>query len=1022
MGLPSLSVRKPVFVVMLFVAIVMLGIISLVGLRIELYQSGGRGIISIVTRARGGLAPQEVEKMITIPTEEAVATVSNVRKMYSNSREGESRVTLVFEPGTDMKYAALEVREKFSRVKSKLPKEIEKPVIANYSENDAPIITYSITSDVKTPEELREIIDRELEPLVARVPGVASVDVYGGRERKILIELDRDKMFAYGLSVEKIMDNIGKSNINLLAGTLDLGDFAFAVRTIGGFKTIDEIGEVGVTTSREGTIVPLSEIATVKDSYHEPQDHARVNLKDNVSLQVKKVSSANTIKVVDAVKRAVKSYAEDKRDILKAVVISNRAKSIKNAIGDVVSSLLLGVALTIFIIYLFLRRITLSSIILVSIPTSVIATFIMMASLGITINVMTLTGLSLAIGMLVDSSIVVLENIFKKRQEGVFHREAVITGSEEVWLPLLASTVTTIIVFLPIIFIDKEIQLLYQGLAFTVTAALIGSLFVSLMLVPMLASKLPIEVKSGKMGQNTGDVNTGKAYDVYRKMLKFTFRHRYALLILIAVLFVVSITGLANKDIDMPSRLEEREFAIIIFPIAGAKLGANNEVAMKIEKLLSDIPEVETYSTLVRKDDLKIYVKLVEPKKRRQSKDEIIKYIEEKGTEEAKTVHEDYSLIVDRGVAGEEGNKLVVNIFGHENDELEKLAHEFSKRMGQVEGLTNIVMTDLRKRPEYSLMVDKARAAYYNLTVKDIADSIHAQVRGMRPTKYHEKEKGKEIEAITRLQPIYRQKIEDLERIYVTNKQGEHVLLGELANFYPSFGPTTIDRRNKYRYVFVKGDVNAPLETVAKKVREAVKDVEFPKDYFYRFGGKYPELIKGKGQLTFAVFVTIILIYMVLASLFQSYSQPFLIMVAVPLATIGIYFALTSAGKPLSQSVFIGIIMLAGIVVNNSIILIDRINILKSDIRDRFELLTKAGCDRLRPIMMTTTSTVLGFSPMAFGWGQSSDLWSPLAITVMGGLISSTVLTLFIIPNFYLVAQDFGKFFRRIFRQEIAIS
>jgi len=1011
MGLPRAAVSRPVFTLMILCGIIMLGTISLTRLQIELYQGSARGVISILTRVRGGLAPEEVEKEITKPVEEAVATVSHLKTMYSNSREAESRVTLEFEPGTDMNFAALEVREKFSRAKAKLPTEIEKPVIGNYNESESAIVILSVTSKTKSPEEVREMVDNQLKPILARVDGVASVEVYGGRERKILVELDRDKMYSYNISIERVMDIIGSANLDLLAGTLEKGSTKLSIRTMGGFRSVDEIGEIGISTTPQGSIISLKEIGTVKDAYTEPQDYARLNLTQNVSVQVKKASGSNTIRVSKAVKSALDYYQENNKEDLRFTIISDHAKSIRRAINDVLNSMYLGVILTAIVIFLFLRRLKLALMILFAIPTSVITTFIFMDLFGISLNVMTLTGIATHIGMLVDSSIVVLENIFKRHEAGLEPQRAIVEGSEEVWLVLLASTATTIVVFLPIIFIDKEIQLIYQGLAFTTTISLLSALAISLGFLPMLASKLNLfKSAKGASAVSSGAKPRAGIYGVYRKVLTEAFKMKYPLLLIVFLLLIFAGHGISKMDIDLPTTLEENEFGVIVFPIAGADLGANDQVAKKLEELLHQFPEIETMSTVVRKDDLKVYVKLVPRKKRKKSKDEIMTYIREKGQESIKEVHEDYSLIVDEGVSSDEARKLIINIFGHENEKLEELAHEVSQRIGKIQGVTNIVMTDLRKRPEYDMLVDRGRAAYYGITVKDVADAMHAQVRGMRPTKYHEQKGGMEIETITRLQAIYRQKIEDLRKIFVMSPvTRENILVEQLASFHPTFGPNTIDRKDKYRYVFVKADTNIALETAAKKVTEALSDMKFPQDYFYRFGGKYPELVKSKGQLTYAIAITILLIFMILACLYQSYIQPLIIMVAVPLASIGVYTGLKLTGKNLSEHVFIGMIMLAGTVVNNSTVMIDRYNALRKTITDKYDLLIRAGEDRLRPIIMTSSATILGFLPMALGLGESGNLWSPLAITVIGGLISSTILTLIIIPLILLVLDDLGE-------------
>ena len=1011
MGLPSFSVKHPVFTSMIFLCILIMGIVSVFQLQVELYQGESKGIISVIVRVRGGLPPAEVEKLITKPVEEAVATVSHVNNLYSHSREAESRVTLEFDPGTDMRYAALEVREKFSRVVPKLPTEIEKPLIADFTEGDDAIVVFAVTSEKHASEDVREMVDKELTPILTRIDGVASVEVYGGKARKILVELDRDKMFAYNISIERVMDVLGRSNVNLLAGQVDRGTLEYAVRSMGAFTSVDEIGELGIEATRQGSIIPLKEIATVKDTYMEAEDYARLNLNDNVTVYVKKTSLARTIPVARAVRTMVRDFNARSKGDYNAIIVTDRAHSIEKAIGSVWHSLFEGMFLTGLVIFLFFRNVFFSLVVLLCIPVSVIATFIFMNFFGFSINVMTMSGLALSIGILVDSSICVLQNILKKLDEGMSIQAAAMVGTEEVWMPLITSQATNIIVFLPIVLIDKNIQLMYQGFAFTVTFSLVVSIFVAVMLVPVILSEwlrthpslvLSRQQQSQKMHERLKGILDG-----YVGLCEKNYRHRGKVLLVTLVLFGVALWGLIHKDIDWPTTMEENEFAVVIFPLAGARIEVNDQAVKKVEALLAKIPDVKLFSSTVRKDEIRIFAKLVPRNERKYSKEEIMKLIDEKGNEAVKEVHQNYSLIVDEGAATSgESRKLVINIFGQDNDVLEKLAHEVASRVQKIPGLTNLVMTDLRKRPEYAIVVDKGRAALYGLTVKNIADSTHALVRGMRPTKFHELSKGLEIETITRLQAIYRQKVEDIPLLYISTKEGSQIQLGEVASFRPSFGPQTIDRKDKFRYVFVKGDVHRPLETVAKEARAFLHDIQWPDDYYWRFGGYFEELIKGKSQLSLAVLLSIALCYGTMACLFQSYWQPLVIQVTMPLASIGIWASLTLTRKPMSQPVFIGIILLAGYVVNEAIMLVDRMNVLQKEGMELKASLVKAGLDRLEPILMMRAATVMGFIPMAVGMGEGNELWSPLAITVIGGLLSSTVLTLFVVPDIILFFEE----------------
>ncbi len=1027
MGLPSMALKRPVMVLMFFAALIMLGFIALVRLPVELYQGQNQGIISIIVRARGGLAPIEVEKSITKPIEESIATVSNLKSLYSNSREAESRVTMEFQPGTDMRFAALEVREKFSRVKPLLPKEIEKPVIANYDDAESAILVFALTSEALSPEEIREVVEVDLKPILSRIDGVASVEVYGGRERKILIEIDRDKMVHYNVSVERIMDILGKSNVNLLAGNVSRETINLGVRSMGAFQTVEEIGELGIKATRQGSIIPLKELATVKDSYMEAADYARLNLEQNVTVYIKKTSTANTIPVARTVRNILEDYTKNSRGRLKSMIVSDKSDTIVKAIDDVRGSLLVGMFLVAIMIFAFLRRWELALIVLVSMPASVVMTFFFMNLWGISINVMTLSGMALAIGILVDSSIVIIENIFSKREQGLDSVHAVQSGAEEMWVPLLGSLMTTLVVFLPIIFIDKKIQMIYAGLAFTVSVSLVASFFLALMFVPIAIKQWGL----GALDVNESSVHWfARVPKFYARIMKWNLAHRsWVLLALVGLLFVGG-AGLMSRSIDWPATYEENEFAVVMFPLAGAKLEANDEAVKKVEDMLSKIPDVKMFSSTIRKDDVRIFVRLKPKNKRQYSKEEIIKLIDEQGNKMVKQVHDDYSLIVDEGVSGSEQKKLVINIFGNDNDVLQKLAIDAANRLKDIQGLQNIVMTDLRKRPEYSLVVDKGRAALYGINVRQVADSVHAQVRGMRPTKFHDYLKGEEIEVITRLQAIYRQKIDDLRFVPMNTDSGAQILLGDIANFYPSSGPQTIDRKDKYRYVFVKGDTKRPMEIIASEARKKLSAMQFPDDYYWRFGGSFDELVESKFELAGAVVLTFFLVYMVLACLFENLMQPVWLMTSVLFGTIGVWLALfltgdppiwkrlfefcfkgqwnlLSTGTPLSQQVFIGLILLAGYVVNSAIIMVDHINHLKLEGKLPFEeIVVRAGQDRLRPIVMTTLSTVLGFVPLALGWSQSSELWRPLAVTIIGGLLSSTILTLFVLPNLLLLWED----------------
>ncbi|MDX9701668.1 MAG: efflux RND transporter permease subunit [Candidatus Auribacterota bacterium] len=997
MGLPAKSVSRPVSIIMLFAGVLLFGFISLSRLPVELTPNRDMGQISIMVSVRGGMPPTEVESMITNMVEEAVGTVSHLTAIYSNSRESLSIVVLEFETGTNMDFASLEVREKFSRVKNKLPPEANKPVIAKWEYSQNSNVILSVTSDTHSPEELRTIVDEKLKSRLTRIDGVANVEVWGGRERKVLVDIDQAKMLKYNMSYKEIMDSLGRNNFNLLVGEMEEIREKYLIRTMGLFNTVDEIKQIGIGLTRQGSIIRLEDVADVQDGYLEPNAYARINLYDNVGIYISKESNANTFHLSKKIRHEVDQILDDlKKEDVSITFLYDQGEFIEVAINSVKSSLLIGAILAMAVLYLFLRDFAATTVIALSIPISVVATFIFMNFSGITLNIMTLSGLALGTGMLVDNSIVVLENIFHKRQRGVDKRTAAIEGSEQVWLAILSSTITTIAVFLPMIFIDKDIRILYSGLALTVTFSILASLFVSLSLVPMMYYQIS---RVWRFKQRVHTVQ-GFMQKLYMELLLVSIRYRYLFLLVVMVLFAVSMFRITNMGMELSGTYSKDQFSINLTPPSGTKLERVDEVVRTIEGWLAEIPEIQTVSSNVKKGDPKIIVTLEPPEKRHRTKEEIIDGLRKKTSQFPR-----YFIYFFTGAQQSESKEVVIDIYGHDYEKLRKLANAVGKTISILPFLSDIKLRARDPQPEYSLVVDRQRAALYGFTVRSVADTVHGQMRGMRATKFHTD--AMEIETITRLQEENRMTISDLENLTLKTKNGEPITLKQIAGFVPSKGPTEIYRRNKHRFIQVTANIgDKDLGTVASSIKLLLKDVKFPKDYFYRFGGDYPLLLKSRNQLSWAVVVTVILVYMILASLFQSYYQPFIIMISVPLAGIGVVMALQIAKYPLSTSVFIGMIMLAGIVVNNAIILIDHANSLRDKGYQRFRIIIQAGKDRLRPICMTSATTILGLIPMAFDTGKAAGLWAPLAISVMGGMISSTFLTLIVVPNIYILFED----------------
>ncbi|MCX5657898.1 MAG: efflux RND transporter permease subunit, partial [Candidatus Omnitrophica bacterium] len=562
MSLPVASIRRPVTVFMIFISIIILGWVSLERLPVEMMPNSSFEDISIIIQIRGGIPPSDVEMLVTRPVEEAVSGISGMRELLSISEEGESRVVLRFEPGINMDFAALEVREKFSRIVDKLPSEIEKPVIAKYEKTDVPIVILAVTGTGYTPEVLRRFVDEKLKDRFQRVEGVANLEVVGGRERKILIEARQDDLQRFGIPLRQVINSLNLNNLNLLAGEIKRERDKFLVRTMGQFEKISDIEDIGIGVSPQGSVIRLKDVAYVRDSFLDPVDLARVDIQPVVSLYMQKESTANTIKVVEGIR---KEMEKSKGIAPKNVVLKmtyNQAEAIRDAILAVKSSLIWGGILAVAVLFLFLWDLVPTFIIGISIPLSIMPTFGFMYFSKLTLNVMTLSGLALGIGMLVDNSIVVLDNVYKKREHGLTQMNAALEGTDEVTLAITASTLTTVVVFLPIIFINKEIRLLYTGLALTVVFSLMASLYVALSIVPLLTSRMRMR-QVGKKSSGTipkARIYYLKARSKYRRFLSYSLRFRYIVVLAAFLLFALSIKMGKKLKTEFIGMTEQNQF------------------------------------------------------------------------------------------------------------------------------------------------------------------------------------------------------------------------------------------------------------------------------------------------------------------------------------------------------------------------------------------------------------------------------------------------------------------------------
>ena len=918
MSLPNFAIKRPVTVAMIYISFLLIGVVGLTRLPIELYPNYSFGDISVIIDIRGGMPPVEVESRVTKLVEEAVGDTTHMKDLISISEEGRSRVVLSFEPGTDMDFAALEVREKFSKVRSKMPPEIEKPVIAKFEQNDQPIVIVAVTAPDFTPEMLRRLVDEQIKDKISRVEGVANVEVGGGRERKILVEVDQAKLQAFRVPLERVTRLLGMSNLNLLTGEYNLERNKYIIRAMGELHSLQDIENLGVMLTPSNSVIHIKDVATVKDSFLEATSFARVNSLQVVSLYVQKETTSNTVKVAGEVMKAFDAIQKNPKSPknLKFIVTYNQAVQIQKAIDEVSSALISGAVLTILVLGAFLsthwlprllcvpamlgvtalalasyryqaiptavvtmvmdmllvlllivaavwRHLRVTLIVAIAIPLATAITFGLMFFQKLTLNIMTLGGLAMGIGMLVDNSIVVLDNVIKRIGQGESRENSSVNGASEMLLAIMAATITHVVVLMPIVFVNKEIRILYTGFALTISYSLISSLFVALTAVPLMAARLPFPiVLKQKRTRNRLQV-------LYRKFMIFCLRWRWVVILIAGILFVASAEIFQTIPKEFIGTAEAEDFTIFVELPTGAKLDISDQAVAKTEKMLKDVPEVKSVSSRVEPWSSKVYVKLVSLAERTRSTKDVMESLRpqlqeiEKGFKEAFIYFEEPQQT--------ETNEIILEIYGWDYEVLNQLAVEMLKRMQQVKGLTDLKIRWRRGRPEWQIRIDRSKAARFGLTVEEVANAIHAQMRGLRATLYHTE--SKEVEVITRLQESDRATLEKLRRMTFTLPNREVVTLEQIGKLEPGIGPSKIWRKNHERMIQASANRGKfAFGEAAQKVYGAIKDMPFPKDYYWRFGENYWKLMQNQKELSFSLSMSLILLFLVLASLFESYS------------------------------------------------------------------------------------------------------------------------------------------------------
>jgi HAE1 family hydrophobic/amphiphilic exporter-1 len=1027
MSIPRLAIERPVTMFMLSAVVVLLGLLSLSKLPVDLMPEFEQPTLTVRV-SYAGVGPLEMEELVTRPIEQAVSAVPGLVRVNSSSSEGSSQVQLNFDWGRDLSDAADEVRTRIDRVRGRLPEDADPPTIFKFDSNSQAIVQLGVEGEYD-PVTLRELAENEIAPRFERVDGVAAVTVGGGLRRQIHIDLSKEKIQALNLSVTQVVQSIRQENQNTPLGEIYQGNSTFLVRSQGQFQSIEDIRNLVVLT-RQGVPVYMRDIADVVDSTEQRRQFMRINGKSAVQLQIQKQSGTNTVAVVDGV-RAELARVNAEVPGVHVIVTQDTSTFITRAIHNVQEHAVVGGVLVILIIFAFLRDFRSTLIVCTSIPVSVIGTFALLYFGGFTLNTMTFGGLALGIGMIVDAAIVVLENTHRHLHMGKDKMTAAIDGSEEVWSAILASTLTHIAVFVPLLFLSGTASILFTQLSFVVMFSLAMSLFVAVTIVPVLCAlwlKTPEEethatgivARLFRLSERFLDAMD----EQYRRAIHFALAHRPSVILAAAASIAVAVMLYPRIETELLPQTDEGEVNVNAELGVGTRVERTEEALLRLEEMVkANVPEAVTLITSgggggnnngnqTQSNRGQIRIILVPRDQRTRTNDQIATDLRRQltglpgVTVRAQTAGGNFQL--SRLLGGNNnngGSRLSLEIRGHDLDDARRLAQDLRAMMERTPGIADVQVGRDEGRPELAIRVDRPKAAMLGMTVQNVATTIQTNVQGTTAAQF--RERGNEYPVVVRLKESDREEVADVGDVLISTPSGQVIPAKNVMRITRETGPVQIQRKNMERITNVNAEIEVPLSEAIKNVQANLGQVRVPPDFTTSFGTEVEEQAKSFRQLQMVLILAVLLVYAVMASQYESLRDPFIIMFSVPTAAIGVVLSLYLTGTSFSMQAYIGIIMLAGIVVSNGILLVDYINTLRRrdglPLREAVEL---GGRTRLRPILMTAIATMLGLVPMAIGIGEGGELQAPLARVVIGGLLASTLVTLVLIPAVYTLFEE----------------
>ena len=1015
MKLPEISVRRPVTTVMVFAAITLLGCVAFFKLNLDLLPDIEPPAVSVITPYPGASAT-DVESEVTKYLEDQLSTTPNLDRLESKSKDNIAIVNCIFNWGTDLDVAVNDIREKIDLAKPDLADGAEDPFIFKFSSSMVPVLIMTVTAEESSPD-LYRIVDKQIADPLKRVPGVGAVVYVGGRERQINVHFDREAIEAYHLSVQQIRNVLVAENLNLPVGTAKIGRNELQIRVAGRYRDAAEIANT-VIGSNGDALVRLRDVATVTDAFEEPQEWARSGKLPAIALIIQKQSGANTVNVIEAIKDRLKTLKTEVPADIEIHEILDNSDHIYAMINSLTESAVVGGILVIVVCFLFLRRFRTSLVVSMAIPFSIIVAFIGLFVMDYTINVISMMSLAIAVGMVVDDAIVVLENIVRHVDDGKSPKPAAVEATSEVGMAVAASTLTIVAVFAPLLLVKGIAGIIFGQLAFMILITILASLFISLTLTPMAASRLlrsrderklnPVFVWSERL--------LNKIETDYSHVLGWGLGHRKIVLSLIIIVFTGSLALIPLIGTEFFPEVDSGEVEVVLEMPEGTRVEVTAGTTEEMLNAVNAIPEMEASYALAgqtKKGFLtalgfeegtnigRIGGRLTDKEKRIRSAKEIASELREQvmklpGVE--KFSASAVSAIQKAFLGG--GRPISIEILGHDIEVTNEVADKIKRIVEATPGAVDVSVSRKRPRPEVRVRLDRDKAASLGVNVALVADALRTHYYGFDDTKF--REAGDDFDIELRLKKDQRETIREIGETPITTLTGQTIKLRNVASVSEGFGPVEIERKNRVRVTKVQAGVQGKvLGDVVRDIREQMASLDLPPGVSIEWGGEVEEQRKAFRDLTLLLILGIVLVYMVMAGEFEDFVDPFIIMFSVPFAFVGVIWAFAVTATPLNLMSFIGVIMLMGIVVKNAIVLVDYTKQLRAQGMTLNEAVVMGGRTRLRPVLMTSLTTIFGMVPLALSRGEGSEIWNALGITVIGGLLVSGLVTLILVPLMY---------------------